>query len=139
MAPGVGLTLGAKALSSFAIAHPAQLVKLIITSVVMIIWAPLKTVLPRDCCVSRVLTAFGAHKLGVLHTVRPHVLAHTLRFSARGLLALTKNSWFLEVPICFLILLPCLLVNEWKFWKILAVGEFSGIIRNIWFYGSYRI
>jgi len=29
----------------------------------------------------------------------PHVFAHTLRFSARGLLALTKNAWFLEVPL----------------------------------------
>ncbi len=28
----------------------------------------------------------------------PHVFAHTLRFSARGFLALTKNAWFLEVP-----------------------------------------
>jgi hypothetical protein len=29
----------------------------------------------------------------------PHVFAHTLRFSARGFLALTKNAWFLEVPL----------------------------------------
>ncbi len=28
----------------------------------------------------------------------PHVFAHTLRFSAPGLLALTKHAWFLEVP-----------------------------------------
>ncbi len=28
----------------------------------------------------------------------PHVFAHTLRFSARGFLALTKNAWFVEVP-----------------------------------------
>ena len=28
----------------------------------------------------------------------PHVLAYTLRFSARDFLALTKKSWFLEVP-----------------------------------------
>ena len=28
----------------------------------------------------------------------PHVFAHTLRFSARGFLALTKNAGFLEVP-----------------------------------------
>ena len=28
----------------------------------------------------------------------PHVFAHTLRFSTRGFLALTKNAWFLEVP-----------------------------------------
>ncbi len=28
----------------------------------------------------------------------PHVFAHTLRFSARGFLALTKNAWFLEAP-----------------------------------------
>ena len=26
----------------------------------------------------------------------PYVFAHTLRFSARGFLALTKNAWFLE-------------------------------------------
>jgi len=31
----------------------------------------------------------------------PHVFAHTLRFSARGFLALTKNAWFLEVPLSF--------------------------------------
>ena len=29
----------------------------------------------------------------------PHVFAHTLRFSARVFLALTKNAWFLEVPL----------------------------------------
>jgi len=29
----------------------------------------------------------------------PHVFAHTLRFSARGFLALTKNAWFLEAPL----------------------------------------
>ncbi len=29
----------------------------------------------------------------------PHVFAHTLRFSARGFLALTKNAGFLEVPL----------------------------------------
>ncbi|MEC4674317.1 MAG: hypothetical protein VST68_09020, partial [Nitrospirota bacterium] len=62
--------------------------------------APLKTVLFRDGGVSPVLTAFRAHKLGVLRTVRPHVFTHTLRFSARGFLALTKNAWFLEVPLC---------------------------------------
>ncbi len=28
----------------------------------------------------------------------PHVFAHTLRFSARGFLALTKNAWVVEVP-----------------------------------------
>ncbi len=56
--------------------------------------APLKTVLFRDGGVSPVLTAFGAHKLGALRTVRPHVFAHTLRFSARGFLPLTKNAWF---------------------------------------------
>jgi len=28
----------------------------------------------------------------------PHVYAHTLRFSARGFLALTNNAWFVEVP-----------------------------------------
>ena len=61
-------------------------------------WAPLKTVLIRDGGVSRVLTAFGAHKPGALRTVRPHVFAHTLRFPAHGFLALTKNSWFLEGP-----------------------------------------
>jgi len=60
---------------------------------------PLKTVLFRDGGVSRVLTAFGAHKRSALRTVRPHVFPHTLRFSARGFLALTKNSLFLEVPI----------------------------------------
>ena len=60
--------------------------------------APLKTVLFREGGVSRVLTAFGAQKLGALRAVRPHVFAHTLRFSARGFLALTKNAWFLEVP-----------------------------------------
>ncbi len=53
----------------------------------------------RDGGVSRVLTASGAHKLGALRTVRPHVFAHTLRFSARGFLALTKNAWLLEVPL----------------------------------------
>jgi len=61
-------------------------------------WASLKTVLFRDGGVSPVLTAFGAHKLGGLRTVRPHVFAHTLRFFTRGFLALTENSWFLEVP-----------------------------------------
>ena len=64
-----------------------------------IIWAPLKTVLFRDGGVSLVLLAFGAHKLGALRTVRPHVFAHTLRFSARGFLAQTNNSWFLEIPL----------------------------------------
>ena len=44
------------------------------------------------------LLASGAHKLGALRTVRPHVFAHTFRFSAHGFLALTKKSWFLEVP-----------------------------------------
>jgi len=29
----------------------------------------------------------------------PHIFAHTLQFSARGFLALTKNAWFLEVPL----------------------------------------
>ncbi len=29
----------------------------------------------------------------------PHLFAHTLRFSERGFLALTKNAWFVEVPI----------------------------------------
>jgi len=29
----------------------------------------------------------------------PYVFAHTLRFCARGFLALTKNTWFLEVPL----------------------------------------
>jgi len=33
----------------------------------------------------------------------PHVFAHTLRFSARGFLALTKNAWFLEVPLNILV------------------------------------
>ncbi len=64
--------------------------------------APLKTVLFRDGGVSRVFPASGAHKLGALRTVRPHVFAHTLRFSARGFLALTKNVWFLEVPLIHL-------------------------------------
>jgi len=63
-------------------------------------WAPLKTVLFRDSGVSRVLLASGAHKHGALRTVRPHVFAHTFRFSARGFLALTQNAWFLEVPLC---------------------------------------
>ncbi len=62
-------------------------------------WAPLQTVLFRNDSVSRVLPASGAHKLGALRTVRPHVFAHTLRFSARGFLALTKNAWLLEVPL----------------------------------------
>jgi len=31
----------------------------------------------------------------------PHVFAHTLRFSARAFLALTKNAWFLEVPLTY--------------------------------------
>ena len=61
-------------------------------------WGPLKTVLFRDCGVSLVLTAFGAHKHGALRTVRPYVFAYKLRFSARDFLALTKKSWFLEVP-----------------------------------------
>ena len=29
----------------------------------------------------------------------PHVFPHTLRFSARGFLALTQNAWFFEVPL----------------------------------------
>ncbi len=66
---------------------------------VKILRAPLKTVLFHDGGVSRVLTASGAHKHGALCTVRPHVFAHTLRFSARGFLARTKNAWFLEVPL----------------------------------------
>ncbi len=41
----------------------------------------------------------------------PHVFAHTLRISARGFLALTKNAWFLEVPISFLLLG----LDLWKF------------------------
>jgi hypothetical protein len=61
--------------------------------------APPKTVLFRDGGVSRVLTAFGAHKLGALRAVCPHVFAHTMRFSARAFLALTKNAWFLVVPL----------------------------------------
>jgi hypothetical protein len=28
----------------------------------------------------------------------PHVFAHAFGFSVRGFLALTKKSWFLEVP-----------------------------------------
>jgi len=61
-------------------------------------WAPLQTAFFRDDSVSRVLTASGAHKLGALRTVRPHVFAHTFRFSAHGFPALTKNAWFLEMP-----------------------------------------
>jgi len=64
--------------------------------------APLKTVLFRACGVSHVLLASDAHKHGALRTVRPHVFQPTLRFSARGFLAFTKNSWFLEVPISLL-------------------------------------
>jgi len=64
-------------------------------------WAPLKTVLFCDCGVSLVLPASGAHKHGALRTVRPHVFAHTLRFSAHAFLPLTKKSWFLEVPFCY--------------------------------------
>ena len=74
-----------------------------------IIWVPLKTVLLRDGGVSLVLRAFGAHSEGctlrdtagksALCTVRPYVFAYTLRFCARGFLALTKNSWFLKIPI----------------------------------------
>ncbi len=47
--------------------------------------APLKTVLFRDGGVCRVLKS---------SCIRPYT-----RFSARGFLALTKNAWFLEVPI----------------------------------------
>ncbi len=47
--------------------------------------------------VGLVLTASGAHKHGALRTVRPHVIAYTLRFSARDFLALAKKSWFLKV------------------------------------------
>jgi len=36
----------------------------------------------------------------------PHVFAHTLRFSARSFLALTKNAWFLEVPLSQALPLP---------------------------------
>ncbi|MCZ6800739.1 MAG: hypothetical protein O7F12_09650, partial [Nitrospirae bacterium] len=60
--------------------------------------APLKTVLFRDGGVSLVLTASGAHKPGALRTVRPHVFAYTLRFSARDFLSLTQKYWFSEVP-----------------------------------------
>lgn len=47
--------------------------------------------------VSRVLTIFGTHKLGVLRTVCFYVFAPTLRFSAHGFLALTRNAWFLQM------------------------------------------
>ena len=69
--------------------------------ILFICWAPLKTILFPDGGVSGVLTAFGAHRRGALRTVRPHVLAHTLWFSARRFLALRKNLQFLEVPCCY--------------------------------------
>ncbi len=58
----------------------------------------------------------------------PHVFTHTLRFSARGFLALTKKSWFLAVPLKF-----NLLIKTQNSQKVLMLGlvlqpEYQGML-----------